>query len=95
MRLLLEIGNRPTKDLDSDLKKIVTWCNRRKRDYCPDLEELVPWVENAVKGRDAAWYKREMPDMSGEALLNEEDDSIRQYVIDMIVNASTEAEAAP
>ncbi|KAK6209425.1 hypothetical protein LQW54_006278 [Pestalotiopsis sp. IQ-011] len=95
MRLLLEVGNRPTKDLDSDLKKIVTWCNRRKRDYCPDLEELVPWVENAVKGRDAAWYKREMPNMSGEALLSEEDDSIRQYVIDMIVNASTEAEAGP
>ncbi|ETS76750.1 hypothetical protein PFICI_12137 [Pestalotiopsis fici W106-1] len=81
------------KNLDSDLIKIVRWCEDPSSSKRPSLQDLHEWVGRAITGRDADWYKKEMPDPWANSL--EEDDAVRQYVVELIVNASTEEAKGP
>ncbi|KAI1865120.1 hypothetical protein JX265_008167 [Neoarthrinium moseri] len=82
-------GADPDPTLDSDLEKIVSWCMSSSEDDRPQLLELAIWVSNAVKGRDAAWYREQMP---GPANDGEEDESILNLVHELIINANTAPE---
>ncbi|KAF2995143.1 hypothetical protein E8E14_003499 [Neopestalotiopsis sp. 37M] len=91
MRNVICSGTRTSLDdrsLDSDLVQIVRYCEDGIVAKRPSLQELHEWVGNAIRNRDAGWYKTNMPDPAANAL--EEDNAVRQYVIDLIVNASTE-----
>jgi hypothetical protein len=96
MRNVICSGTRTSLDdrsLDSDLVQIVRYCEDGIVAKRPSLQELHEWVGNAIRNRDAGWYRTNMPDPAANAL--EEDNAVRQYVIDLIVNASTEEGYTP